>query len=176
MEKIRTGRLSHHLLLWVILSTTVLGPSLSYAGSDTLNFDVKVTIVNRTCNLNDNQPINIDYGEVIIPQIKNNIYVEPIEYTLKCDGADTDPALKFSFTGQEATFSSGLLRTSEPNLAIQLKEDATTGSPKEFALNSSVNFQYSKLPNITATLVHSDVGGIDDGPFSASATFTVEYQ
>lgn len=164
-------------LLIAVLCIGSMSYSISYAGSDNLSFDVKVTIVTRTCNLNDNLPIDIGFGLVDVPNIDGNSnYVEQISYTLVCDGAQTDPALKFRFSGQEASFGTGLLRTTESNLAIKLKQGKDLNSTQDFSLNSFVNFQYSTPPVITATLVKSNTGGIDDGDFSASSTFTVEYQ
>lgn len=177
MKLQRSTTATRILLLIAVLCIGSMSYSISYAGSDNLSFDVKVTIVARTCNLNDDLPIDIGFGMVDAPNIDgSNNYVKQINYTLVCEGAQNDPALKLRFSGQEASFGNGLLRTTEPNLAIKLKQGNDLNSTQEFSLNSFVNFQYSTPPVITATLVKSNSGGIDDGDFSASSTFTVEYQ
>lgn len=70
-----------------------------------------------------------------------------------------------------ASFNSDLLSTSERYLGIRLK-----GRGIEMPINTWVPFNYNDQPAISAVPVKAGNGGLDDGEFSASATFSVEYE
>ncbi|MCS3433874.1 fimbrial protein [Klebsiella sp. BIGb0407] len=160
----------------VVLALIVLGlstwSSLSYAVSDSVNFDVKVTIVTKTCEVNNNNPITVEFNDMIINKIKDGIYEQPIPYTLDCGEAPAGQLLRLQFIGAGAFFDNTLLQTSERDLGLQFKKDG-----KDFDLNTWQNFTYTNtLPSLSVLAVASLVGGIDDGEFTATATFNVEYQ
>lgn len=146
--------------------------SLSYAVSDSVSFDVKVTVVAKTCEINDNNPIAVEFGDMIINRIKDGIYEQPIPYTLDCGEAPAGQLLRLQFLGTGSPFNSNLLQTSERDLGLQFKMDGTA-----FNLNTWQNFTYTNtLPALSVLAVASAVGGIEDGEFTATATFNVEYQ
>lgn len=146
--------------------------SLSYAISDSVSFDVKVTIVTKTCIVNNNNPISVEFGEMIINKIKDGIYEQNIPYTLDCDEPATGQGLRLQFLGTGAVFNTNLLQTSERDLGLQFKINGNA-----FNLNTWQNFAYTNtLPSLSVLAVASSIGGIDDGEFTATATFNVEYQ
>lgn len=155
----------------MMLSLSTWSP-LSYAISDNVNFNVKVTVVAKTCEVNDNNPITVEFNDMIINKIKDGIYEQPIPYTLDCDGPPAGQLLRLQFLGVGASFNSNLLQTSERDLGLQFKMDGNN-----FNLNSWQNFTYTNtLPSLSVLAVASSVGGIEDGEFTATATFNVEYQ
>lgn len=146
--------------------------SLSYAVSDSVSFDVEVTVVAKTCEVNDNNPITVEFGDMIINKIKDGIYEQPIPYTLDCGEAPAGQLLRLQFSGTGAPFDSNLLRTSERDLGLQFKINGN-----KFNLNAWQNFNYTNtLPVLAVLAVASSVGGIEDDEFTATATFNVEYQ
>lgn len=145
----------------------------SLAGSDTVNFNVTFNIVTKTCSVNNDQDIVVDFGLMNVTDIDGARYEQDIIYTLTCDAnaAVDNPPLKLQFSGVGASFNSDLLSTSERYLGIRLK-----GRGIEMPINTWVPFNYNDQPAISAVPVKAGNGGLDDGDFSASATFSVEYE
>lgn len=146
--------------------------SQAAAPSD-VNFNVTFSIVTKTCTVNNNRPITVNFGLMDIPNIDGVRYEQDVTYSLVCDNnaSTTNPALKLQFSGVGASFNSELLSTSERYLGIRLKQRGLN-----LPMNSWVSFKYNDQPRITAVPVKSGDGGLDDGDFSASATFSVEYE
>lgn len=143
----------------------------SQAASDSVNFQVKIEIQQKTCDVNDNNPIHVDFGDMIIKNIDGAMYEQPIPYTLDCDDASSSQGLKLQIFGGQAHFNSNLLGTSEPNLGLRFKYNNTV-----FARNAWIDFTYGSQPNLSVVPVAYGQGGLNDGDFTASATFNVEYQ
>lgn len=143
----------------------------SQAGSDSVNFKVKVTIVQKTCDVNGNNPIHVNFGDMIIKNIDGAMYEQPIPYTLDCEDASSSQGLKLQISGNAANFNSNLLRTSEPNLGLRFKQNNTV-----FSRDAWVNFTYGSPPSLSVVPVAYGLDGLNDGDFTASATFNVEYQ
>lgn len=150
-------------------------PISSFAGSDQLNFTVKVRIELKTCDVNDNQTIEVEFGDMIIKNIDGVAYERPIEYTLDCEDATNSTPLRLRFENNAgASFTKGgyrLLRTSERNLGLMIKKD---GNP--FSFDSWVSFTYGNAPTLTVVPVTNGTGGLNDGEFDATALLTVEYE
>ncbi|EOE1424303.1 fimbrial protein [Providencia stuartii] len=158
--------------LYSVLLGTVLLPRDVLAGSTQLDFRVTIRIEIKTCDVNDNQAIEVDFGDMIIKNIDGVAYEQPIDYTLDCDDATNSTPLKLRFENNSgANFNANLLRTSEPNLGLRVKQD---GYP--FAFNNWVYFTYGNQPELSVVPVARGSAGIDDGPFTASALLTVEYE
>lgn len=158
--------------LMSVLLFGILGGSMgAQAGSASANFNVKVTIVQNTCVVNNNQPIDVDFGEMLISDIDGVKFEEDIPYTLQCDGADSTQGVKLSFQGTGAGFNSSLLKASEPALGLRFKQNNTV-----FALNDEVSFTYGSKPSLSVVPVLSSPTGVSSGESTATATFNVEYQ
>lgn len=144
----------------------------SIAATENLNFTVKVDIYERVCEINDNQPINVDFGDMLIKDVDGINYERPVEYTLDCEDGNTNPNLKLRFENNAgAPFDSTLLNTSDRNVGILIKANGN-----KLPLGEWVSFSYNSYPALTATPVPSTVGGIDDGRLTAIALLTVEYE
>ncbi|MBO0160183.1 hypothetical protein, partial [Vibrio parahaemolyticus] len=84
-------------------------------------------------------------------------YEQPIDYTLDCDDATNSTPLKLRFENNSgANFNANLLRTSEPNLGLRVKQD---GYP--FAFNNWVYFTYGNQPELSVVPVARGSAGID---------------
>ncbi|HHQ2586747.1 TPA: fimbrial protein [Providencia rettgeri] len=172
MKKLKMGaRLKSGTLLLCTFSGLLLVSCYSQAASDSVNFRVKVTIVQKTCDVNGNDPIHVDFGDMIIKNIDGVMYERNIPYTLDCEDASSSQGLKLQISGSGASFNSDLLRTSESNLGLRFKRNNMV-----FARNTWVNFTYGSPPNLSVVPVVYGQNGLDDGEFIASATFNVEYQ
>lgn len=172
--------------LWLCQQTKILTISLlmcsstlfsSAANAEAHSLTVKITVVERTCDIYGNdgigQPINVDLGDVIIKKIDGSSYKKTdINYSLRCDNANENPALKLKFDGPRMSGqAANVLSTSDKNLGLRLM--ANNGN---LNLGTWQNFHYQTKPALSVIPIGSDVGGINDGQMSASATLSVEYQ
>lgn len=159
----------------MLLSSLMLFSSVAFAETYTLT--VKVTVVEKTCNVYGNggpgQPISVDMGDIIIKHIDGIDYAKTdIPYTLDCEDAADNPALKLKFDGvQMAGQAANVLKTSEHNMGLRL---LAAGSNLNLA--TWYNFNHNSPPSLSVVPISSGTGGVDDGVFTASAVLSVEYQ
>lgn len=146
--------------------------------AETYTLTVKVTVVEKTCDVygngGPNQPISVDFGDMIIKNVNGTNYETDIPYKLNCEDAADNPALKLKlkFDGTRMTGqAANVLKTSDNNLGLRLKAGGSN-----LNLGTWRNFNYATPPALTATPVGSGTGGINDGQLMASATLSVEYQ
>lgn len=169
------GRWRHARLLATGILTAGLGMFAGVGFAETYTLTVKVTVVEKTCDIygngGPNQPISVDMGDLIIKNIDGINYQMDIPYTLVCDDAAANPALKLMLSGAGASFNANVLKTSDSNVGLQLKADNLA-----LALNTWRNFNYATKPTLSVVPVVSGTGGVNDGVFTASSTLSVEYQ
>ncbi|MEX6428173.1 fimbrial protein [Providencia manganoxydans] len=167
-------RLPKVLVTSLLVSNLILFSSAALAETYTLT--VKVTVVEKTCDIygeGPGQPITVDMGDLII---KNISKVEgygktDIPYTLDCEDAASNPALKLKFdTPRMIRQEANVLPTSDPNLGLRLMADN-----KNLNLGTWLEFNYNTKPTLSVIPVGSGEG-INDGTMTASATLSVEYR
>lgn len=169
-------RASKVLVTGLFMSNLILFSAAPLAENYTLT--VKVTVVEKTCDIYGDggigQPITVDMGDLIIKNImKEEDYGKTdILYTLDCEGAASNPALKLKFEGPRMNGqAANVLSTSDSNLGLRLMADNSN-----LNLATWRNFNYNTKPTISVIPVGSGSGGINDGKMTASATLSVEYQ
>lgn len=124
-----------------------------------------------SCTINDNQPINVEFGNVGINKIDGVNYEKNIDYKISCDGTDTKDQLYLSITGQAAGFNSGELSTSVDGLAIEIKQNSTA-----YKLADQIPVNLDAPPKLSAVPVKGAGASLATGEFSASATLQAFYQ
>lgn len=159
----------------LLMSNLILFSTVALAETYTLT--VKVTVVEKTCDIYGDggigQPITVNMGDLIIKNINGIDYGKTeIPYTLDCDDAASNPALKLKFDGPRMNNQvANVLSTSDPNLGLRLMAGNSN-------LNLGVwrNFNYNDKPDLSVIPIGSGTGGINDGQMTAFATLSVEYQ
>lgn len=131
---------------------------------------VTVTVVESSCVVNDNKPIEVEFGEVKTSQVDGINYRVPVNYTLKCDQGASN-AMKLRVQGTAADFDNQALVTSITGLGIRL-QNGTANLP----VNSWQNFTYPNKPALWAVPVKQSGVALPGGEFTASATLQVDYQ
>lgn len=134
---------------------------------------VKVTVIEAPpCVINNNQTIEVNFGNVMTNRVDGSNYEQTLYYTLSCTGNSSN-ALKMQIVGTQAGsgFTSNVLQTDAAGLGIALKSGGSA-----MPLNSWTNFTYPTLPVLTAVPVKGTGASLSGGAFSASATMRVEYQ
>lgn len=143
--------------------------------AETFNIVVKVTLVKKACDIygigGKNDPITVDFEDMIIKQIDGQQYEKVINYTISCEDSADNPALKLQFNGDGAPFDSTLLRTEDNDLGLKFRINHT----KTLALSQWEYFNYANKPILSAIPVKKINGNVRGGTLKASGTLTVEY-
>ncbi|WP_436893398.1 fimbrial protein [Siccibacter turicensis] len=158
-------------LLFITLSMLA---EIPLAGADnTAQLTVTVTILLPPCDINNNQTIDVDFGNnVITTEVAQGVYEKPVNYTLDCSGMDTSRTLKMRIAGTGASFDNNVLKTSVASLGVKIKKNGA-----DYPINSDISFaSQSDKPVFTAQLVQETGSRLPTGAFSAGATMTVDYQ
>lgn len=162
------------LVTSLLMSNLILFSSAALAETYTLT--VKVTVVEKTCDIYGSdgigQPINVTMGDLIIKNIDGVSYGQTeIPYQLQCEDGDQNPALKLKFDGPKMNGqATNVLATSDPNLGLRLMANNT-----DLSLGIWRDFNYSQPP-VLSVIPKGSGEGINDGQMTASATLSVEYQ
>lgn len=128
-----------------------------------------VTVVAPTCVVNDNKPIDVDFGsDVNISRIGSADYkLLPVTFSLKCE---TNNTYNLVVQGVAANFEPGVLATDTPDLGVEFMINN-----KRQPINRALSFNYPSLPLIYARPVISNVNRPLAGGFSAAASLKVSY-
>ncbi|OAT51333.1 fimbrial protein [Providencia heimbachae] len=166
--------MTKHIISGLFLSLFGLFSNLAIADIYTLT--VKVTVIEKTCDIygngGPNQPITVDMEDLIIKKIDGQKYETEIPYQLDCTDAANNPALKMKFDGtQMAGQGVNILKTSVDNLGLALKMGSN-----DMTIGKWHPFNYSVHPRLSVIPIASGTGGINNEQMTASATLSVEYQ
>lgn len=141
--------------------------------SPTAQITVNVTILAAPCEINNNQNINVDFGdEVAVTDVALGLIAKDISYTLDCRNANTAKTLKMMIRGAGADFDANVLQTSVTDLGVKIEADGV-----DFPLNSDLALASSDAkPALKAVLVQKPGARLQTGAFTAGATMMVDYQ
>ncbi|MGJ3355774.1 fimbrial protein [Providencia sp. Je.9.19] len=179
----KKGESVHNILAWrriyksILLSgVLIMTPWWSYGSLSQVT--VKVTVVSSPCSINNNQPLLVEFGDVLITRVDGVNYRKPIPYTLNCPADKlNNNMLKLQIQGTGITVLGPTLVLEVPNVpnfGIQLQRDNTPLAP-----NTWVNFTYNSpadAPKLYAVPVMKPNTTLNVGAFRASSTMRVEYQ
>lgn len=147
------------------------GSSAAQAKSASASVTVKITVVAPPCEINDNQLIEVNFGnDVMTTRIDGEYKKMPVTYSLQCQG-EASNGLRMRIDGDGAAFDGKVLKTNKTDFGIALLNNG-----KRLPINSWLNFSYSNQPNIEAVPVKRSGGKLSGGAFSAGATMKVEYR
>ncbi|ELY9424135.1 fimbrial protein [Cronobacter dublinensis] len=134
---------------------------------------VKVTVVAAPCTINDDQVIDVDFGDsVVTTEVAKGNIEKTVNYTLDCTSADQSKTLAMRISGTGADFDDQVLKTSIAALGIKLKAEGA-----DFPLNTDLALATtSSKPALVAQLVQQPGSRLPTGGFTAGATMTVNYQ
>lgn len=143
------------------------------ADDNNINVTVTVTVRALPCKINDNQVIDVDFGDsVITTDVARGLVEKDVNYTLDCADADESKTLAMRIKGSGASFDETLLKTNIPELGIKMKADGV-----DFPVNTDLVLATSaSKPALKAQLVQQLGAHLPTGGFTAGATMTVDYQ
>lgn len=141
------------------------------AGAVTSMVTVQVTVLAPPpCVINDDRPIEVDFGEVMTTRVNGVNYRRPVDYTLSCSKAFSN-AIKLQVQGNAASFDRTVLQSNKAGLGIGLRH-----GDNKLPVNSWLNFTYPNVPVLWAVPVRQSGITLKGGEFTASATMNVAYQ
>lgn len=122
------------------------------------------------CHINNNNTIEVTFGNVGVNKIDGAQYSRDIDYTVTCDG-DSDQHLYLSVDGTGVTWNDAAVKTSIDNLAIEITQNG-----KPFTLGSKVSIDLNELPSLRAVPIKEGGQTLTAGDFTAGATLIAFYQ
>lgn len=136
------------------------------------NFQGKF-ILSSPCTINNDQVIDITFGNVAVNKVDGINYLNTIPYTVDCQGATDDSPLTLTLSGTPESFDSAAITTSADGLGIQIQAN---GQP--FPLNTSRITTLGELASLTlkAVPVKDPAKELTQQAFTATATLKAEYQ
>jgi type 1 fimbria pilin len=163
--------LTRHRHAWQTLAALLSAlPVLAWAAS-TATVTVKVTVVAPPpCVINDDRPIEVEFGDVMTTRVDGDNYKMPVNYTLSCTGG-TSNAMKLQVRGTGAAFDAKVLQTDKAELGIELGQ-----GDSKLAVNDWLNFTYPNKPELWAVPVKQSGATLTGGDFKAGATMAMDYQ
>lgn len=123
-----------------------------------------------TCVLNDNQPIEVDFGDVVITKVNGVDYRETVPYTVVCEEG-AEKAMKLRVQGTGAPFDDKVLGTDKDGLGIEM-----TINGSQLPLNGWINFTYPAMPALMAAPVKDPDISLKAGKFIAIASMMIDFQ
>jgi len=166
------GTMRYRKAAFLLCGLLVAMPQIAIAeGSNSATLTVKVTVFESPCVINDNQPIKVEFYDVMTTRVDGRNYRTRVEYSLECPSYTPNP-MKLQVVGFGASFDGAVLRTQQQDgLGIEFQQGTT-----KLPINTWLNFTYPNKPELWAVPVKQRGVPLTGGEFTASATMKVEYQ
>lgn len=155
----------------------VLGVSHSVSAAqtgDSVNFEFTGSfIVSTPCTVNNDDVMNIPFGNVGIKRIDGVEYMQTIPYLVDCHGAPDNSPLNLTVSGNATGFDPAAVVTSANGLGIEIQAN---GQPLQ--LNKALNITLGALSSLqlTAVPVKDPAIELTEQAFTATATLTANYE
>lgn len=154
----------------LLCGTLVALPPTAMGASNGL-VTVKVTVVAPPpCTINDDQPITVEFGEVMTTKVDGENYKMPVNYSLTCTGGSRN-AMTLKISGNAMSSDKSALQTDKAGLGVRLLE-----GDSRYVINSQIKFTYPGKPVLYAVPVQLGGTTLTGGEFNAAATMSVAYQ
>lgn len=158
------------LIICSLFFVLLLLSQLSY-GANTATLKVSLTVIAPpACIINDNNNIEINFGDVMTTNIDGVNYRMPLDYSLSCDESSRN-AMQLIVSGVGAKFDDSVLETSNPGLGIIIQNETSKAN-----INQWIKFDYPKKPALWVVPVKDPSIELEPGLFTATATIKVAYQ
>lgn len=132
---------------------------------------VKLTVQEKpSCVINDNRPIEVDFGEVTTSRVDGANYRVAVTYSLKCK-LSNGKSMRMNILANSSGFDPTALGTSVRGLGIRLYAGDQVLPPG----STGYRFTYPNPPVLTAVPVKDSAVRLQGKEFTAAATMEVEY-
>jgi len=133
----------------------------------------KLMRTDRSCTVNNGGDISVQFGNVAVSQVKDEKFIQPLNYTLQCPGAVPGSRISMTFKATPVSGGDGAtLASSVPGLWVRvLREKQPQPLNKAFDV-PNVNTP----PALSVQLRQDPKVVLKAGAFSATGTLVAEYQ
>ncbi len=158
------------------LSAGMLAMTLSFqAGATQTGDQTDVTfhgvLKQRPCHINNDQDIEVHFGNVGINKVDGSHYLQTVNYSLVCEDPNANVALMLTVKGIPAGFDQAAVNTNASGLGIRILQDG-----KPLPLNSRLKVTYQTPPKLEVVPVKDPSVTLVENPFTATATLLAEYE
>lgn len=170
----RTERIALLLAAASMLTAGLLQTARAAQTGDSMSVNFRGEFVMVTaCTVNNDQVIDVAFGQVGVSKVNGTNYRQPIPYTVDCKGAADSSPLSLTMSGTAAGYDDAAVTTSADGLGIRIEAN---GQP--LTLNAPLETTLGALPSLklTAVPVQDPIKTLAEGTFSATATLTASYQ
>lgn len=153
-----------------ILPAVILLPLIFLSNETHSNSDVNFhgTLYKVTCRINNDAPVDIQFGNVGINKIDGVLYTQSVPLKITCDEAYSGN-LSFTITGTMASFDRSAIQSDIAGLGIRIMQDG-----KPVTIGQSFSISATSPPALTAVPVAQTGSTLNEGLFHATATFVAE--
>ncbi len=128
-------------------------------------------VMSRPCGtINNNQPILVEFGNVMTTKVFGDNYRVKIDYTLNCNSVP-GAQLQMQIKGGESDFNGYFLKTSANNLGVKIDEGGVLRP-----INTWFPISITSAPDLWATLQKPVGASLSAGEFNAIASMLFSYQ
>lgn len=160
-----------HGLAALLLALCVPGAIAAQKG-DSISYTFTGRLVAQSfCSVNNDQPIEVPFGNVGINKVASGQYIQSIDYSLVCKGAPVGATVDLMVqSAQPAVWDARAVATDVPGLGIHI---LNAGSP--LALNTPLTVDPDSPPQLQAQLVADPSTALVARAFSATSTLLASY-
>ncbi|MGN7915783.1 fimbrial protein [Enterobacter sp. 22466] len=162
------------LPILLILSTSLLTQSFMAQADqkgDSVAVNFTGVLKRKPCHINNDQAINIHFGNVGVHKVDGINYAQPVNYKLTCDEEDPGLTLKMYVKGMQTGYDASAITTTVTNLGIRILQN---GQP--MAINQGLIINYQNPPKLMVVPVQQPGSTLQEGNFQATATLMTEYE
>lgn len=138
------------------------------------NYKFKLTgkLVKMTwCNVNNDQPINVSFGNVGVKKVATGEYVQDINYSIVCNEVTNAATVEMTLRATASGWDDMAMSTDVGNLGVHILKD---GQP--ISLNTAIKIVPNTTPKLQAQLVQKPDALLPECAFRATGTLIVEYK
>lgn len=130
-------------------------------------------IFSAPCTVSNDKIINVQFSNVGVNKVDGVNYLQPIPFTVECNGASTGASVKLTVVGTASDFDFAAVKTNADGLSIRIQAD---GQP--VTLNEPILTTLDRVPSLvlTAVPVKDPAKTLSAQMFTATATLMAEYQ
>ncbi len=149
----------------VSISSVLAAENMSFRGT---------LLEHPPCEINDGQPVEIDFGEVGVNKIDGVNYAQTFTIMYDCEGSSTDKVLRY--LGNATTFDTAAVQSNITDFGIRLAHKSNAGGVSAFEVGSSLPIaSYVGSSTFVATPVKKAGAELQEGAFTAGATLQLDY-
>lgn len=152
------------LLLSMSLNAEQKGGSYTFKLTGKL---VKIT----WCKVNNDQPVNVSFGNVGIKKVASGQYIQDIDYSLVCNNVTDAATVEMTLKATAQSWDNMAMATDIGDLGVRVIKD---GQPMKF--NEPISISPGVTPKLQAQLVQKTGATLPESTFKATGTLVVDYK